>query len=388
MHTKIAIVSPHYAPNYGTMLQAYALQEALLRLGCETEYIRYKNSSSIYQRISNMLSMFIHRPNDFIKRISGKPVGENYNFFFVDPRFATTWHAFDEWHSRYICCTQKIYDCRTVTQLENEVSLFIVGSDQTWSPYMTKNYSSFYLNFLRFVKDKRKKNAYAPSFGTFQFSEKFKLSVLDALSSFTYLSCREAKGADWLEKSLKRHIEAVLDPTFLLRPEDWDKVSLPVSNILPEHYVLCYQLGEKKLISDFAERIGKKMGLPVYYILTRPSSLTHANCLSGIGPGQFISLIRDASCVCTDSFHGSAFCINYNIPFFSFTKRETYDPLNDNERIINLLREFGLEDHFRNDNDVDVTLNSSFVTSNEFLFDRREKSLNYLKRMVESAQEI
>ena len=381
---RIAIASPHYAPNYGTMLQAYALQETLYRMGCESEYINYNSRLPINHRINNALHLLFYHPKDFIKRICGYSVGENHNYFFTDSRFSASWKAFEDWHSQYIRSTQKTYDYTDIAQLEEDVSLFLVGSDQTWSPNLTKNYSTFYLNFLRFVKDEKKKNAYAPSFGTFQFTEKFKLSVLDALSSFSYLSCRESKGADWLEKSLKRHVEAVLDPTFLLRPKDWDKVSLPVSNILPERYVLCYKLGEKKIISEFAERVGKKLGLPVYYILTRPGSLAHPHCLSGIGPGQFISLIRGASCVCTDSFHGSAFCINYNIPFFSFTKREINDPLNDNERIKNLLQEFDLDKHYRQDGDMLIDLKSSFDHANEILCCRREKSLDYLSAILKS----
>lgn len=381
----MAIASPNYSPNYGTMLQAYALQEAFSQMECDAEYIRYSSRPRGFRLDVYVLSILFSRLGDFIRKLCGKPIGENFDFFFKDARFTSTWQAFNEWHSRHIRCTQKTYNYSTVTELEDEVSLFVVGSDQTWSPYMTNRYATFYLNFLCFVRNEKKKSAYAPSFGTFCMTEKFQKAILEALSSFAYLSCRELKGAKWLEQNLNRRVEAVLDPTLLLLPADWNKVSLPVSS-MPRRYVLCYQLGEKRSISEFAEKVGAGMRLPVYYILTRPASLEHLHCLSGIGPGEFISLVREASCVCTDSFHGTIFCINYNIPFFSFTKRDVNDPMNDNERIGNLLAEFGLESRFRNDNDKNIDLQCSFEGANEILSYRRNESLAYLKQLADAAK--
>lgn len=387
MQKKIYIVSPHDAPNYGTMLQAYALQEALLQFGCKSEYICYSFYPRGLHLISYFLTMLYNNPQGIFRKLCGKPIGEDFRYFRENKFFLSTYEAFKTWHKLHIHYTEKIYNHTTVASLEDSASLFIVGSDQTWSPLLTKGYAAFYFNFLRFVHDNKKKNAYAPSFGTFQFSSNFKNKVVSALASFSYLSCREYKGANWLECNLNRHVEPVLDPTLLLQKEDWIKVSSPVPD-MPKEYILCYQLGEKRSISEFSERISKKTGLPVYYILTRPSCLSHSNCLFGIGPGEFISLIRGASFVCTDSFHGTIFCINFNIPFFSFTKRIISDKLNDNERILNVLEEFSLKDRFRSDSDDNVNLHCSFDKANEILSYRRQKSLIFLKQIADASKSI
>lgn len=381
---KTIIISPHEAPNYGTMLQAYALQKVLSTLGCESEYIRYNFRPVGLRYITCALTLLLENPYGFIKKIAGKSIGEDYTYFYNDDRFASTWQAFKRWHEQYIVCMKEVYNHKTLSKLEDKASMFLVGSDQTWSPLLTKWYPAFYLNFLEFVNDDKKKNSYAPSFGTFRFTKRFQKKVVHALSSFANLSCRELKGAKWLEQELNRTVQAVLDPTLLLKKADWDKVAKPMRN-LPSEYVLCYQLGSKKSIPEFSQRLGKALGLPVYHILTRPESLSYHNCLSGVGPGEFISLIRGASCVCTDSFHGTIFCINYNKPFFSFAKREESDPLNDNDRITNVLTEFNLENRFRSDTDNDTNLCCSFDMANRTLSLRRQESLNYLNQIINAS---
>ena len=378
---RVAIISPHFWPNYGTMLQAYALQNVIEQWGYKSEYISYQGRLMGIRHFTNIAKKLVMNPAYALKKFRGKVKMDNCDYFFHDENFASTWKAFVQWHNHLIHYTSNIHNHQTLHQLNQRYDLFIVGSDQTWSPFANMNYATFYYNFLCFVDDNRKKVSYAPSFGTFNLSEEYKRKVLKALKSFNFISCRETKGARWLSESLGREVKGVLDPTLLLAAEDWERVSRPMQ--MPEKYVLCYCLGGKKCVSDFAEKVGEQERLPVYYILTRPDYLQNENCISGVGPGEFLTLIRKAKYVCTDSFHGTIFCINFNIPFFSFTKREESDKQNDNERIQNILSEFSLENRFRTDADMDVDGSCDFVKANDILFRRRKESLEYLRHICE-----
>ena len=203
------------------------------------------------------------------------------------------------------------------------------------------------------------------------------------LKQFGKISCRERGMAVKISNLIQKKVTPVVDPTLLLDRTEWEEVSKPMVG-MPSKYILCYILGEKNSISLFAERLGKVEELPVYYILTRPCYLDKENYLSGVGPGEFISLIMNASFVCTDSFHGSIFCINLNIPFYSFTKRDSKDSKNDNDRILLVLKEFGLESRFRIDSDTCFDDGfEGFGEANKLLYERRIQSGNYLRSIVD-----
>ena len=89
----------------------------------------------------------------------------------------------------------------------------------------------------------------------------------------------------------------------------------------------------------------------------------------------------NASFVCTDSFHGTIFSINFNVPFYSFTKRESTDSINDNDRIQLVLKEFGLENRFKHD--TDMYSNDVFNCADEILSTRRLQSGYFLQSIID-----
>lgn len=374
---KIAIVSYHNSFNYGTMLQAYALSAALSKLGCTSDYISYYYKMSFVRKVlSNIKQRLIRNSTFFAKKIAGE------FHFFDTPAFEKIIEKYHLWYNKNIPHTEYVYNQHNINELNKIYRTFIVGSDQTWSPYMNNTPYSMFFNLLEFVADDNSRNAYAPSFGTASLSEEYIQTIVKQLKKFDNISCREDYGSELLSKELGRDVEYVLDPTLLLLPEDWNEVSEPVTEV-PEKYILCYILGEKQCISEFAEKLGREEQLPVYYILTRPYYFQKKNVLDNIGPGEFISLIRGATFVCTDSYHGSLFSINFHVPFYSFTKRIKNDCTNDNDRIINILSSLGMYSRFRNDDNYLFETNCSFDNMEKLLSERREKSYAYLQKIVD-----
>ena len=141
-------------------------------------------------------------------------------------------------------------------------------------------------------------------------------------------------------------------------------------------------------MADFAERMAVQKGIPVYYVLTRPTYLSKPHILKTLSPQQWIYAIANADCVVTDSFHGTLFSINFNKEFYSFAKRknDTSIEYNDNDRIVELLGSLNLEDRFIKDEDVEndslVRSEMSYEKVNEIVGNQRKESLNYLYKIL------
>jgi len=375
MDKRIGIISYHSDPNYGTMYQAYALAKVIRDLGGKPEYIRYE-SVPYRSPIKSKLISTIKRLLD-VAGIYKTPKTE-YSFLRTT-QFKRLVKLYKEFHDTYIPTSKKVFYSNTASEYTNDYDFFIVGSDQTWSPSCNLNPNS--PNFLGFVTDNYKKRAYAPSIGTTHISNDYLSRLIKELSKFEYVSCREYANSIMLSNLLDKHVRHVLDPTLLLKANDWESMEKPIT--MPKQFILCYILGVKQCISDYAEMLGKRKNLPVYYMLTRPEYSNKQNQLVDISPEQFLWLLHHSSYVITDSFHGTIFSINYNRNFYSFAKRVTDDVAGlDNDRIIDFLSLIGLQNRFINDNEYRIEADIDYTEVNNYLSNARDLSLNYLKRII------
>lgn len=364
----IALISYHKEPNYGTALQAYALAHAIRSAGKDCEYINYTK-----MRRKPAILFLLRRMKQAVLR------KENSEFaFFNTEAFRHITSKFHEFHEKHIPASETTYYIDTLPLSSSRYERFIVGSDQTWSPFM--NQHPYTQNFLEFCTEGAKKSAYAPSIGTLTPQPTYVSRMVKALKTFDFLSCREKANCEVLSKELKRNVEYVVDPTLLLSEVEWMQIASN-SSTPQQPYILAYILGKKQCISDFAEKLGKEYSLPVYYIATRPEHLSHDNVLDDVGPAEFVSLIKNARYVVTDSFHGTIFSINFNVNFYSFTKR-TEANAQDNDRIPSILNEYGLSSRFKQDTDLTFNNNIDFTYINNLLKEQRELSLAYLKKII------
>ncbi len=375
---RIAIFSPFKSPNYGTVLQAFALAHVLQGMGHRCEYIQWKNfGKSILERVFFLLKrpLFYSR----MKRqeaLLSKDL--TYEFMKREPYSATV-EKNNAFCQKFIPFDENVYTLEELPRLERVHDMFLVGSDQTWSPNMLYRYSP---HFLSFVRDKRKKAAYACSMGRTNLPEDFKRFLRKRLASFTHLSCREKTNTEMLRRLLNKEVTCVLDPTLLLSASQWETYMKEVAH-MPSDYVLCYILGEKLAISQYAEHLGKKKGLPVYYILTRPMYEDRPNLLKGVDAPEFLWLVKNARYLVTDSFHGTIFSINFRTNFISFDKHNP-DITLDNGRLMEILTDFGLQSHLHKDDDLSIPNDIDFTAVAPYLEKRRAESMDYLKGIFQS----
>lgn len=208
----------------------------------------------------------------------------------------------------------------------------IVGSDQVWrAPYNIHTLFDMYLNFLKDLPVKR--IAYAASFGTDNLNEYSSRQIdkcKSLLKRFDLITVRESTGVTICTKYFGVHATHVLDPTMLLTKTDYLKLckTIPVKD---SNFIAAYILDMSKYKNDILQKIRKKHNLRIIEF-----SVNHKPALS---VERWLSIFRDARYVVTDSYHGIAFSIIFNKPFYAIANDNR-----GNTRVNSLLSSFNLTD--------------------------------------------
>lgn len=183
---------------------------------------------------------------------------------------------------------------------------------------------------------KTRRISYAASLGTLQLTEVQKDNIKANLPYFSEISVREPSSATKIAELIQKEVRVVLDPVFLLKKDEWRELAKPVA--VESNYVLVYFLQENEELLNYAKAYAQENNLRIYDIHPTMSK-KHSGCrrLNNVGPKEFVWLIQNASCVCTNSFHATAFSV-------IFEKKLIHIPNGKSpERTISLLNRAGLE---------------------------------------------
>ena len=370
----IGIITYHHYYNYGTMLQALALQEKVEQLGYQAELIDFKQDNSLSRY--EMLKLRIKRMPVYIKERKKYRVLADSREKIKEKN-----ELFEQFYKTYLHVGKKKY---TTTQqlMENPPVYdgYVVGSDQTWNPFVANSPEAF---FLPFVENKSKKGSYGPSLAVKSLSDEKEKEYRKKLSNFSFLSCREQDGAQLLSRITQKEVKCVLDPTLLLSAKEWGKYC--EYEIPKEPYILVYFLGEKSEHRRVVEKIQK---LTNWKIISLPAAYLEMenNDYKKVwgGPKEFLSLIRGAALICTDSFHGTMFSINFQRNFFSFCKSSDSEESSENSRLYSALNIFGLSNRIIHNMDnltaEDISIDYKNVIP--ILEEQRRYSIEYLENML------
>lgn len=351
----VNILTIHKEPNYGAVLQAYALYRTVEKLGRSPRMINLSmDFRSLDYNLKNRFALPIYR------------MLKGYSHCF---RLA---EKFSKEHCP--CQTRKFY---TLEELEkykwNENDTFLIGSDQVWNPEITGHLSdAFCFSFLG--ENIKNRFSYAASLGNVKDEEKRRTDLdMASLSRFKKIAVREAFGVEFLRKS---GIEAteVIDPTLLI---DSYNDLLP-RRIEERHEILFLSLSDTKRMNAFVNDLSKQIVLPVrkLYGYLQPERSKNMKFLP---IEEWLYSIACAKMVMTDSFHATVFSIIFHRPFFVYLSEPSKA-----FRIINLLDHLGIEGRIVNDakNCADVpTIDYGKV--DRLLADYRKGSFNYLTSILQ-----
>lgn len=354
--------------NFGTFLQAYALQSAIHALGYENAIISD----------AQIIRPFHKKPSYFRRFLSGL----HHLFLRNDSRFRQGMRSMKASYKLFATTYLNIDSCwNDFSELNDRYDVFVCGSDQIWSPVLPRS-SYYYAGFTR-----KKKVAYAPSLGVKNCTEEWSEWVKPLLEQFANLSVREEDGAKLLQRFMGKPVSVVLDPTLLLHSEDWLHLIGHKRSENTPSYVLAYFLTDNPVYWKCVREFAHEKGLPVKAFAIHRRYLACADEALFVGPLDFLKQIRDADYFFTDSFHGSVFAIHFEKRFFALKRFKETEGRNQNSRIENLFSICGLMDYFLGEDELERISRLpciDYVSVKQAIARERESSLLYLKTSLES----
>lgn len=297
----IKVITRHAPSNYGSLLQSLATIKILNRLGHQAQIIDYIRPDE--RGLNSVLASVKSK-----KAWNGNILKKLIYVLVRYPEEKCAELKFKRMRKQYLNLTRL---CTTSEDLKGlQADVFMTGSDQVWGPTINGSYDATY--FLDFAIDK-KKVAYAASFGRTEFTSEVLKAYREMLSNYDDIAVRENSAVDLLNQMQIPCIGQVLDPTLLLTNEEWSEY---IKKDIQKKYVLVYQLHNNPILSDYANRFAQHVRLP----LLRISPTLH-QCKRGgkfvylPDMGKFLSYIKNSTYFITDSFHGTAFALNFNRQF-------------------------------------------------------------------------
>ena len=323
---RIGIITFHFARNYGAMLQAYALQTYISKNFGSCEIIDYRPPY-----IAGKDALFA-------------PPGS------ISPRGLARWAAvcacrllalkslrarakkFDEFLAGNISLSRA-----SGAELPEmpEYDFIIFGSDQIWNPRLTLGGDRVYLGD---IKSDAPKIGYAVSAGAFAEELLSCESRIECVKKFRMIGSRERSLSEALKKRAGIESPVVLDPAFLLDGSEYEKIS---KRIAGGDYLFVYELSRCPEIGAIAEKIARPRGWKVVRLRADYTVELPFGKLIGVSPQEFLGLIKNAKCVLTTSFHGTAFSAIFRRDFYFVSMG-----MKNEGRITNLLKAFHLESRF------------------------------------------
>lgn len=297
---KIGILTFHASHNFGSMLQAFALQHTLQKMGHLVQIINFRSEVQRAQ-----CSGPYHKPVEgvrgFVRKLILSPFKKD---------LTGKYNKFESFIKMELNCTPVYATVQEVLANCASFDFYICGSDQIWNS-TARDFSWLY--FLPFRTGN--KIAYAPSAGDKVLLPQDKEKIVDLLSYFSAISVREQKLADVLGTLLPTKPQVALDPTLLLTAEKWashiDKKPLVKGDYLFVYAPYRMPALLKTIPTD------NKMPLVIAspFDVVALYSRQYVKRLN-TGPWEFLNLIYHSKGVVSGSFHAAVFAKLFKKPLY------------------------------------------------------------------------
>lgn len=386
MEKKVAIVSCYFQHNYGSMLQAYATQMALDKMGYENETIdisgfnhEIKKAKIKYFAKASLTSDILLSKMGMAMNVVRRKVSKN-EYGALSKKRGEKFDAFAKSHFRL--STEYVSKAELRQKCPQNYSAVLVGSDQLWLP---GNIAADYYT-LNFVPESVNTIAYSTSFGQSELPKDSAAKASVFLKKIRHIGVREESGQKLVKQLANRDVPIVCDPTLLFTGEEWMRIQRE-KPLVDGKYIFCYFLGNNPPHREFAKRLKEKTGCKII-------ALTHLDeyvksdenyadeTPYNINPTDFLNLIRNAEYICTDSFHCSVFSILYKRQFFTFRRYARNTRQSTNSRLDTLFKMVDISGRMMTgEEDIQKCLNikTDFDAVHEKLKSVREKSYAYLE---------
>lgn len=371
--------------NYGSKLQALATVKLFEELAVDYEIIRYnKKTLGFYLKSIPRFFNFVFlndRYDEIQKKIEFKrhpQVKAN-----VDVR-NRAFDSFDVYFKDHLSEIYKSYG-NLKTECAQRYDKVITCSDQLWSPSALG--SGFYN--LMFVPQAVPKISWASSFGVSDIPWYQKRRTKKYLSRIEHITMRENRGAEIVKELTDRDVPVLMDPVFVFDKDEWNAL-VPPEKAEWDNYIFCYFLGDNSEHRKAANELAAKTGMKIVTLRHLDRYVAEDESFGDIAPydvdpKRFLNILRNASYICTDSFHGTAFSIIFEKKFVVFDRYSDRSANSKNSRIESVCSILGLKNR-RYAGIEDITdrmlQEIDYISVTEAVVRYRQNTKRYLKESL------
>lgn len=372
---KIGIITFSRAKNFGAVLQAYALCSFLEKEGHDVRLIDY-----ITERCAASHPDFVEkRTNNSRFWKKNKLLKALWKKLYLQKEIDAHEHFFRFLQGR-IQMTDCFYNNEELKENCPQFDIYMTGSDQVWNTDFTWNHKIDLPYFLDFVPDEKRRISYASSFGRDSLREETVKDIYTHLKRYHAISVREDSAKKLIE-TMGLAAENVIDPTFLCDTKDWISLCRPLK--CNKDFLLIFLIQPNKNLVKIAHKIADEKKMDLVVIVS--SRINQKKLLCGaIIPevDEWISYFKDASFVITDSFHATAFSIQFHKPFIVDATAQY------NTRISSILSQLSLEQRSLKEWDrvgAEELFNTpiDYETVESFLTELKADSKNWIRNYLE-----
>lgn len=320
---KVAIATLHFYNNFGSVLQAYALRKTIQNMtGGQVDILPYRPALPEYRYFQEaaLEKLYCEKCAKF-EAFRGQVLGVM------------------QYGGEFHCDEDRI------KQVLRECTACVTGSDIVWG----REFSGLDpVYFLRCASQNCKRIAYAASVildpqGNTEDDALF----AEYLPCFDAIAVRETSAVQSIQRFTDKRVTAVLDPTLLLDAEDYEALAVENEDMKESPYLLSYFLTHDPAVVDYTHMIAQKLKLRViHYFADYPGKVftEDAGCFAFAGPGEFLGYVKNASCIFTNSFHGTCFAMIYRKPFYTYMAKRAML-----SRVKDMACRLGMEERFFTD---------------------------------------
>lgn len=372
----VAIVTMHRVLNYGSILQTLALYRYLEKIGYNPVVVDYKFPNEYHMKVAGESA-----PAQYGSKLRAHLNGLCNRI--IKPVDAHKTDGFSEIFNQYLRLTKTYENETEINRSPVEADIYLTGSDQVWNPRWIGRDLTF---FLSWVPENRKKIAFGSSFGSKWLNEDELAFFAPYLKKYDTISVREDND---ILPQIGIQNKIVLDPTFLLDKKEWCEIFDP-KPIIAGKYILCYLIGYSfnpfPYAYEVVRKIKRETGYKVVMIAGEPLNILKGyKVINDCTPKEFLNLFFNASYVVTSSFHGTAFAINFGIPFTTIV-----DDMSDKDNRQASLLQFvglGINGILRKGQDLNEFKIMQGDYSIGLLETRRSESTVFLKKSLDFSYE-
>lgn len=354
--------------NYGSALQSWALSQMIDKIGAD-----FGIQSILIDYCPRVLE-----DSDCLnptRKMWDTDIEARRQVELMMPAIIENYRKFESFYTNCFRRTKRKYTDDDFNEVVADETIrgFVCGSDTIFCINEFKGFVEGY--YANFGCMRGKSVSYAASFGDPMFSEQDYRTLNERLKNFKALGIRENSMLQYIKDHVDVRAERTIDPTLLANASLYDKIIAGPQ--MKEKYILLYSRRFNKSMEQYAERMAKEKGLKLVEISIRAANAEKGHIMRyDAGVEEFLSLVKHAECVVTNSFHGVIFATQLRTPFYCFSREQ------GDTKIGEVLELFGLQDRMMLSGAEDILPLIDFDEVHRRIAEARRSSLDFLREAL------